>query len=363
MKVLIVQHGLFPGFVAPVAKECAKNLCLLGVDVRVAAIGKLSTMSAAEPLNFPIYSIDHGGIPATYYHLRDYIRQVDVVHYFLGKGLELMPLLSRSPKYVFHHISGSVTGDRPRDGLINFGKRLQPIFADHVIFTDQALATSLDPFGGKPVSLLPVGYADDLFYPCPPPPPAAHKQLLYHGAVRHQRRLDQLVRVLSLLPDEYTLTILGGGSAGDEEYKQSLAALAKTLHCADRLSLVNMAQADIRAVIDKTYLCLSYVPILECYQEQFVLKTLEYLACHRPVLATATRYTTRFREAIGGDRILLTDDTIEDMADKIANSAAFVTQFHSPDNLRSLSADLAPYSSRLMVETKLLPIYQSLLNS
>jgi hypothetical protein len=81
------------------------------------------------------------------------------------------------------------------------------------------------------------------------------------------------------------------------------------------------------------------------------------------VLATATRYTTRFREAIGGDRILLTDDTIEDMADKIANSAAFVTQFHSPDNLRSLSADLAPYSSRLMVETKLLPIYQSLLNS
>ena len=33
------------------------------------------------------------------------------MHYFLGKGLELMPLLSRHPKYVFHHISGSVTGN------------------------------------------------------------------------------------------------------------------------------------------------------------------------------------------------------------------------------------------------------------
>jgi len=127
--------------------------------------------------------------------------------------------------------------------------------------------------------------------------------------------------------------------------------------------LINMPQSHIRAEIDKAYLCLSYVPMLECYQEQFVIKTLEYLACQRPVLATATRYTKRFRESISDQSILLTDGTEADMVDKILNADEYIRNFYAPENLSSLPAAVAPYSSKYLVENRLLPIYHALLNS
>jgi glycosyltransferase involved in cell wall biosynthesis len=367
MRVLIVQHGIFPGFVAPVAKECAKNLSQLGIAVEVAAIGKRSQQVAAEPLGFPIHSIDSSSTFHIYSELRRLINDGDVVHYFLGKGLELLPLLNRRAKYVFHHISVSVSGNKSRDNLINFGKRLQPFFADLALFTDAELAETLRPVRSIPIELMPVGYADDLFFPCPPDDQpvldqSSEKDLVYHGAVRHQRRLNQLVEVLARLPREFTLTIIGGGSPSDEEYRGHLAALGKRLNCDDRLNLTNMPQAQIRSVIAKAYMGLSYVPMLECFQDQFVLKTLEYLACHRPVLATATRYTKHFSQSIGDGRILLADDDVDDMVNKIVGAADYVKAFYSPQNLDSLSDVLAPYTTRHLVQTRLLPIYEKLVN-
>jgi hypothetical protein len=78
-------------------------------------------------------------------------------------------------------------------------------------------------------------------------------------------------------------------------------------------------------------------------------------------LATGTRYTTRFRDEIGRDRILLTDGTVEDLTAKILGAEPFVTRFHSSDNLASLPATLAPFSSRHLIGTVLLPTYESLL--
>jgi glycosyltransferase involved in cell wall biosynthesis len=368
MRVMIVQHGIFPGFVAPIAKEWAKNLFQLGVDVSVVTIGSRSAQVAAEPLNFPVHCIDNSNTFRMYSRLKKVLENCDLVHYFPGKQLELMPLLNRRVKYIFNHISVSVTGNRTRDSLINFVKRLQPLFADLVLCTDAELASALRPVGSTAVEIMPVGYAEDLFFPCPPVDHStadqnAEKELIYHGAVRPQRRLDQLIEVLSRLPNEYVLTIIGGGAAADEEYRGYLATVAKRLNCSDRLNLTNMPQAKIRAVICRAYMGLSYVPMLECFQDQFVLKTLEYLACQRPVMATATRYTKQFSQSIGNGRILLADDRVDDMVNKIVGAADYVRGFYAPQNLSSLPAVLAPYSSRHLVQTKLLPIYQRLVNS
>lgn len=362
MRVLIVQHGIFPGFVAPIAKECAKHLWRLGVQVEVVTIGKRMQQGTSESLEFPAQGVEASSLRRVYAELRPFVDRSDLVHYFPGKGLELLPFLNRRVKYIFNHISVSVTGDPRRDRLVDLGKRLQPVFADLVLFTDEALANALWPIGRKRVRLMPVGYAEDLFYPCPPYQPQGEKQLVYHGAVRPQRGLDQLVGVLARLPSEYTLTIIGGGLAADEAYRQDLAVLARCLKCADRLNLVNMPQAQIRTVLDKAYLGLSYVPMLECYQEQFVLKTLEFLACQRPVLASATRYTRRFSNAIGPGRLLLSDGTAEDMVNKILDADDYVRNFYVPENLNALPIILAPYASKHLVETRLLPIYQELLS-
>jgi len=361
MRVLFVRHGLFPGYLAPETKEWAKHLRRRGVHAEVVVLGERTPESAADPLEFPIHCIDPSNTLRAYRALRPHLERADIVHYVLGKRLELMPLLSRRPKYVFNHISVSVTGRALRDWVINLGKRLQPLLADHIVFTDACLAAALKPIRKIPISLLPVGYPDDLFFPCPPPATDGERRVLYHGAVRPLRRLDELVKVLARLPAEFTLTIVGGGSPADESYRQSLGSLAASLGCAGRLHLLKKPQAEIRPLIERAWLCVGYVPMLECYQEQFVIKTIEALACHRPVLATATRFTTRFREAIGHDRLLLTDGTVDDMVAKIRGADEFVRRFYAPDNLATLTEALAPYAFRHIVETCLVPVYQNVL--
>jgi len=361
MKVLIIQHGIFPGSVAPVAKEYAKQLYRLGVGVSVAVIGKYLPQPGAEPIGFPVYSLEASNIIKVYMKLRQMLKSVDIVHYFPGKGMELMPLLSPNTKFIFNWLSVSVTGKAFRDKIINLMKCFQPIFADCAVFTDKALAEALRPIGEIRVHLLPVGYPGDLFYPCALYQERKERMLIYHGAVRPQRELDKLIEVLKKLPMEYKLTIIGGGIAADNEYREYLGRKAKLLGCADRLTLTNMPQARIRAEIENAYLCLSHVPMWECYQDQFVLKTLEYLACHRPVITTATRYSKQFSQEIGEGRILLTDGTTGDMVRKIVNAEKYIEAFYSPQNLRSLTADLSVYSVDHIVKELLLPFYRSLL--
>ena len=357
-----MQHGLFPGYVAPVGKELAKDLWRRGIDVAVAVIGGRSPSAESEPLDFPIHCIEKGNVIDTYRRVHRVVRDFDIVHYYPNKGLELLPLLTPHTKFIFNRLSVSVTGHPVRDRLLNIVKRCQPFFASHVVFTDEPLAIALRPFGRKPVSILPVGYASDLFYPCASYAARTEKLLIYHGAVRPQRDLDQLVKVLSRLPLEYRMMIIGGGLAADEAYKRHLAALAAELGCAGRLTLTNMPQAAIRAEIENAYLCLSHVPMWECYQDQFVLKTVEYLACHRPVLTTATRYSKKFSETLGANRLLLTDGSVDDMLKQICDADDYIRSFYEPENLRSLSSSLAPYSTEYVVENSLLPIYRSVLN-
>jgi len=361
MKVLIIQHGIFPGFGFPLVEEYAKHLYRSGVDVSVAVIGKYSPHPGAEPFRYPVYSYEDSNIIQIYMKLRKILKAFDIVHYFPGKGMEFMPLLSPNTKFIFNRLSVSVTGKPFRDKILNLMKRFQPIFADCAAFNDEALAEALRPIGGTRVQLLPLGYANDLFYPCAPYQERKDRILIYHGAVRPQRDLDKLIEVLKKLPMEYKLKIIGGGTTADEKYRDYLGRKAKPLGCAERLTMTKMPQDRIRAEIEKAYLCLSYVPMWECYQDQFVTKTLEYLACHRPVITTATRYSKRFSQEIGEGRIFLTDGTIDDMVRKIVNAEEYIKAFYLQGNLQSLTAHLSKYSTESIVKKRLLPLYESIL--
>lgn len=104
------------------------------------------------------------------------------------------------------------------------------------------------------------------------------------------------------------------------------------------------------------------VPMWECFQDQFVLKTLEYLVCHRPVITTATRYSKRFSQEIGEGCILLTDGTIDDMVRKIVSADKYIETFYMPQNLCSLTAHLSAYSIENIVKNRLLPLYRCVLD-
>lgn len=360
MRVAILQHGDFPGYVAPTPKENAKNLARLGVDVRVITLGNRTFNG--ETFEFPIHCVTAKHLSAVYREISEHIGDVDLVHYYPGKKLELLPLSNRRPRFIFNHISVSVTGRFLRDKAIDLGKRMQTAFADHVLFTDAALARALHPFPRKPWSVMPVGYADDLFFPCPPSSGTVPtKKLLYHGAMRPQRRLEDLIKVTARLPKEFTLDLIGGDTPGDEAYKTFLAGVAEELRCSDRVQILKMPQVQIRAAIADAYLCMSYVPMLDCFQDQFVLKTLEYLACHRPVMTTATRYSVNFAAQMGNGTLLLTNGSVDDMVEKIMHSENYVSDFYSTRNLSTLTERLRPSTTRYLVQTRLIPTYREVL--
>src|ERR1041385_8146216 len=102
MRVIILQHGMFPGFVSPIPKECAQNLFRLGVDVSVVTIGSRSELSNGVAFKFPVHCIENPSLVRTYSKLKELFAECDLVHYFPGKGLELMPFLNRRAKYIFN---------------------------------------------------------------------------------------------------------------------------------------------------------------------------------------------------------------------------------------------------------------------
>ena len=262
MRVLIVQHGLFPGFVSPIPKEVAKHLARVGVDVRVVSVGGSRTFNG-ETFAFPVECVPVGPPWRIFRALKPLVDRADIVHYFPGSGLEWLPILNRRARYVFNFISVSVSGRPLRDVMIDAAKRFQPSLAHLAVYLRRALAHHLRPVTGVPVELLPVGYPSDLFYPCAPYEDAGIRWLVYHGVCRAERRLDRLIRMMPRLPPRFRLMMIGSSATADEAYRSELGALAAQLGCQDRVVLTAMPQVEIREHIARAYLCLAYVPRLE----------------------------------------------------------------------------------------------------
>ncbi len=358
IKVLIIMHGLFPGYVAPIPKEIAKNLFKLGVDIEVAAIGD-GLSPSGEDFRFRIIPIREKTLLKQYRKLNAIISDYDIVHYFPGKGFEFLPLFNRKVRFIYNFISVSVGRWPFFDPIVNALKKVQPIFADLALYTDPELRKNLNPYNIK-TGVLPVGFASDLFYPCAPYIEQDKRLLIYHGSCHPNRRLEQMIKVMPLLEDRYELIFIGKGSG---EYINSLKNLAKELQCADRISFVEMPQNEIRSVIERAYLCFSYVPVIESYNDQFVLKTIEYLACGRPVLSTNTRYTIKFHKDAGERNMLVCGDDIGEMAEAINSSDTFVNSFYNDSELQKLYTFLYKYSNESLIKEKLLPYYESILNN
>jgi hypothetical protein len=103
--------------------------------------------------------------------------------------------------------------------------------------------------------------------------------------------------------------------------------------------------------------------MLECYQDQFVSKTIEYLACHKPVIATQTRFTKKLNKELGGNSILLTDGTVEDMKKKILECHSYIKLFYTKKNINIIKKYLSTISYKENVRSKLLPVYREILHN
>ncbi len=142
-----------------------------------------------------------------------------------------------------------------------------------------------------------------------PNPERQRGRIVFVGRVTSEKRLDTLVRAVALLPRDldWHLDIVGGGDQIDE-----LAALARDLHVADRVTLTGyVSDAELRARLRG-----AEVFAMPSTAELQSIATMEAMATGLPVVAAdAMALPHLVRD--GGNGWLFRPDDAADLADKL----------------------------------------------
>ncbi|MGC5078300.1 glycosyltransferase [Agrococcus sp. DT81.2] len=142
-----------------------------------------------------------------------------------------------------------------------------------------------------------------------PNPERQRGRIVFVGRVTSEKRLDTLVRAVALLPKDldWHLDIVGGGDQIDE-----LAALARDLHVADRVTLTGyVSDAELRARLRG-----AEVFAMPSTAELQSIATMEAMATGLPVVAAdAMALPHLVRD--GGNGWLFRPDDAADLADKL----------------------------------------------
>jgi len=178
-------------------------------------------------------------------------------------------------------------------------------------------------------------------------------KLVYVGSIDVKRQLDQMIRSVALARQRVPLTLdlYGDGNA--------VAGLQEMVNAAGMQEYVHfkgkIARKSLFEIIDGYHAGLSYIP-RELYNAAPALKTLEYLACGIPVIATDTDGNRMFVQ--DGKNGMLTGWTPEAFADGILRFAEGDVRLASPAELRG---GVAEYDWGNIVEKRLMPAYSELL--
>lgn len=241
---------------------------------------------------------------------------------------------------------------------------LEARFFDAVCALDEAIwPNTFRRVKPSSITFLPLGVDVDQFTPRESSATRArygleddHRVLLHTGAIDPRRRLSVLVRAFAIVRHQFPTTRLmfvGKGSDVDR-----LQALSRHLDVADDVIFTGYVDyQDMPRYVNATDVGMAYVPITPEYDPQPPTKTLEYLACGLPVVATDTT----------GNRKYVTSDwnglLVQDDAAAVANGVMRVLS--EPDLAGRLRGNgpgsIREYTWEALVEDRLHPFYRDLL--
>jgi glycosyltransferase involved in cell wall biosynthesis len=179
---------------------------------------------------------------------------------------------------------------------------------------------------------------------------------IYSGAVTKTRRIGTLIEGFQqarIIFPNLKLMIIG---TGDHSHVRQLI---DELGMQDCVQLVGpLLYLDVPPYVSIGDIGLAYVPITPEYDPQPVLKTLEFLASGKPVLATATKGNAKIIQ--DNQNGLLVQDTPHDLA----NGLRKLVQDNTLRERLSQAArpSVQQYTWNEIFRSRLLPIYHSLLN-
>jgi glycosyltransferase involved in cell wall biosynthesis len=185
-----------------------------------------------------------------------------------------------------------------------------------------------------------------------------HRVLLHTGAIDPRRRLSALVRALATVRRQFPRTrLMFVGKGSDVDH---LHTLSRQLDVADGVIFTGYVDyQDMPRYVNAADVGMAYVPITPEYGPQPPTKTLEYLACGLPGVATDTT----------GNRKYITADwnglLVHDDAPAVANGVMRVLS--DPDLARRLRRN-APGSVsectwEALVRDRLHPFYHNLVQA
>jgi glycosyltransferase involved in cell wall biosynthesis len=372
LKVCFVSFSYYPPNQGQTAHyEYSQNVADLGHKVNVVAGGvpgaaKRENLGSVFLDRVPMPSMEKKDIPMFVFRLIKFFWQTDdkydLIHCFYFRGVGLLPLFSRmaSRKWIVD-IRSPILGQK-RVPLRSFLTRLETKIFDQVLV--HSSATGMQIFDNAEKYLeVPIGVNLDIFNES-----ALNRQdifrslkkedtiFLYVGSLSNERRVDVLLKGFAsaqMQLQHLKLVILGDGSE-----REKLEKLAVHLGLSkDVIFMGQVPYANVPGYVVSSDICVAYVPKTPQYMDAPVLKTLEYLAAGKPVIATSTNWHRNL--IVHKKNGFLVDDQSDALVDAIISLARDSTLRETMiANARLTVQSLA---WKQIVCEKMLPIYENLL--
>lgn len=366
--VLFIRRGIYPGFDFPEVHQFAEEMVRNGKSVGVVCLKSSPAESSYEEINgVKVFRL----APNTRFYrwffqffllLNLVGRRYDVIHVFWGKGLAFLPFFAHrsARKWLLDVRSGHIGG--PFSTILNNGLIVADSYLfDWVITLDERLFQKLWRGSQKirqKVRFVPMGVNGEIFRPSLDRSLARKAgiregdfTLVYQGTLEKSRHLDHFLQGFALARREspnLRLLVVGGGPN-----LPNLEKTAKDLGVGKNVTFVGrVPYTDVPKYISVGDAGVSYVPQLPMFFDQQVTKTLEYLACGRPVLGTKIPFN---EDVVTSSLGVLTDDDPQSVAAGIGELVRRVKE--GKIEVRHDIVEHLTWSS--IVSEKLLPIYNS----
>jgi glycosyltransferase involved in cell wall biosynthesis len=307
MKICFVVFNSFPSITS--AFEYSRHLVLNGVEVDLLSLA----LSEEEPLVEEVYGISVYRVPAFKYgrslrYLPNLIELLnkkietenyDLMHVFAFRGASLLRLKFRGnkTKWLLDIRSGNVLGG-VRSKIGNLITCVESSFFDIVNVLDEEVGKNI--LGSRPFINVPLGADFKRFTP------GINYELrknlgyknedivaIYSGTLMFPRNIDTLIKGFHSAQqkvENLKLLILGDG-----DQRPLAETLVHELNLEDKVSFLGqIPYIDIPDYISVGDIGLAYVPITPEYYYQPPLKTVEFLAAGKAVLATTTYGNMKF---------------------------------------------------------------------
>ncbi len=378
MRMCHIRFAYYPGQGNTATYEYTQNLVKAGLDVHAIVAGRPGEREYEEVNGVKVYRI-----PFQFVKKGSLLNSVkfavlankklgtvskdhvfNIIHAYSSFGISIIGFQAKRKgiKSLYDIRSGAIRG-----GVFSLVskaiQKIESLLFDTVIVLDKELGESIfGKMNRKNIFVMPLGANFELFYPkknneIREKYGIKDEVLLIHtGSLHPKRSLHEVIYGFKkVLEKKDNLKLMFVGNGPDI---QKLKKVAKDLKLEERIIFTDYVDYyEMPDHLNAADIAISYIPITPEFDVQPPLKTVEYLACGLPTIATDTLGNRRFIED-GYNGLLVRDDP-ESLSEAIIRLLQHKDLRETL--VRNSRASVVNYDFKVIVREKLLPLYEGIL--